>query len=271
MISQYQPHRLASSGVLIMLIFAYLVLPHAAAQTDRGDSFIDTDSRQSLKNDSKAAATKWSGSVGVAFIDAEDGSKIKLTPFTLDVKLKTDTTLKIEGDGYGRIDFAGNTTQGFNNITLIASQVVYRDAVSRVRLSLGATTPGSSGIGSQSAKQRVSANYTRNINTNWSVQASGKLTRRNQEPRAGESRMEQSARLQTTYTFDADSPTSRPPSALIIQIERDYRRGVGGSSKATASYEFPLSATLSGSIGFTRGLTPGLRDNTVAFDLLFGF
>jgi hypothetical protein len=40
--------------------------------------------------------------------------------------------------------------------------------------------------------------------------------------------------------------------------------------KVSMSPIFPLSAKLGASIGATRSLTTGLRDNTLAFDLLHG-
>ena len=222
-------------------------------------------------NAKPAAAIEWFGSVGATYIDAEDGSKIWLTPFSLDAQLNRDTTVRVEGDGYGHIDIDGNKTQGFSNVSLIASHVVYRNEASRVRLALGATAPGSSGIGSNGAKQRISASYSRRLSPNWSMLASGRLIRRNRDPLAGQSRFEQYGRVQTSYTLDAPAASRLLPRAVIVLLERSYRHGAGGSTQATASYEFPLSAKFGASIGFTRGLSAGLRDNTVAFDLLFGF
>ena len=250
-----------------------LAQPAFAADTDRGEFFTDSNTRDLRQDERKpASAIAWFGSFGTTYIDAEDGSKIWLTPFYLDATVNRNTTFTIESDGYGRIDFGGNTTQGFSNITLIASQVVYRSEASRLRLGVGASAPGSSGIGSQGGKQRISASYSRQLSSNWSLLASGRLSRRNQEPRPGERRIEQFGRLQTSYTFDTTPKAlGLLPRALVLRLERGYRHGAGGSSQATASYEFPLSAKLGASIGVTRGLTAGLRDNTFAFDLLFGF
>ena len=255
------------------LMAACLALPvFAADSADRNELLSNPVIRELPPNDDKpASAIEWFGSVGATYIDAQDGSKLWLTPFALDAQLNRDTTLRVEGDGFGHIDLDGNTTQGFSNVTLIASHVVFRNEASRVRLAVGASAPGSDGIGSSGAKQRVSASYSRNLSSRWSMLAAGRLTRRNQDPLPGASRIEQYGRLQTGYTLDPPIASSLLPRAVFVLIERTYRHGAGGATQATASYEFPLSATLGGSISFTRGLSTGLRDNTVAFDLLFGF
>jgi hypothetical protein len=255
------------------LVTAWLALPVLAAEPDRSEAFTASDLRDLRRGSETSGSTPnpWFGSVGAAYIHAEDGSRTWLTPFSLDFRLNRNTTLTLEGDGYGRIAFDGTTTRGFNNVTLIASQVVYRDKASRLRLAVGATAPGSSGIGSRGSRQRVSASYSRTLSEHWALGLSAKLTRRNQQPRPGESRMEQSARVQTTYTFDERQPAGLLPPALVFQLEREHRRGAGGLTQATARYEFPLTRQLGASIGFTRGLTAGLRDHTFAFDLLFSF
>ena len=249
-----------------------MALPVFAAEPDRGDAFTASDLRDLRRaSDTAGSSNQWFGSAGMAYIRAEDGGRIWLTPFSLDARLNRNTTLTLEGDGFGRISVDGTTTRGFNNVTLIASQVVYRDDASRLRLAVGATAPGSSGIGSRGSKHRISASYSRTLSEHWAVGLSAKLTRRNQEPRPGESRLEQSGRLQTTYTFDERVPAGLLPPALVFQLERDHRRGAGGLTEASARYEFPLTRKLGASIGFTRGLTARLRDNTFAFDLLFSF
>ena len=251
---------------------AWLALPALAEGPDRSETFTASDIRDLRQGNEKSDSTnQWFGSAGVVYIRAEDGARIWLTPISLDARLNRNTTLTLEGDGFGRIALDGTTTRGFNNVTLIASHVVYRDEASRLRLAVGATAPGSSGIGSGGSKQRISASYSRTLSEHWALGLSAKLTRRNQNPHPGESRMEHSARLQTTYTFDERQPAGLLPPALVFKIERDHRRGAGGLTEATASYEFPLARKLAASIGFTRGLTAGLRDNTFAVDLLFSF
>lgn len=257
---------------LVIVAAHGLMLPAMAAEPDNSDAFTASDIRDLRQaNDQVRPANQWFGSLGAAYIHAEDGSRIWLTPFSFDARLNRNTTLTLEGDGFGSIAADGSTVRGFNNVTLIASQVVYRDDASRLRLAVGATAPGSSGIGSRHSKQRISARYSRTLSEHWTVGVSAKLTRRSQEPRPGESRLEQSGRVQTTYTFNERQPSSLLPPALVFQLERDYRRGAGGLTEATARYEFPLSRKLGASVGFTRGLTDGLRDNTLAFDLLFSF
>lgn len=265
-------HYPAAAFLIGLLLAAGPAAPLFAADTVRGEFVPETDLRDLRKDGDKVpAGVAWFGSLGVSHIDAEDGSKLWLTPFTLDAELSRDTFVRIEGDGYGHVDLGGVKTQGFNNLTLIASQVVYRDEASRVRLSLGATAPGSSGIGSRGAKQRIAASYSRQLSRSWSVLVSGRLNRRNQDPLPGASRIEQFGRLQTSYALDDPNASRLLQRAVVVQLQRDYRHGAGGSTQATASYEFPLGAKLGGSIGYTRGLSPGLRDNTVAFDLLFAF
>jgi hypothetical protein len=267
------PHRPANARILSLLVATCLALPvFAADNTDRSELLANPAIRELPQGDEKPDSIEWFGSVGATYIAAEDGSKLWLTPFSLDAQLNRDTTLRVEGDGFGHFDLDGSTTQGFSNLTLIASQVVYRNEASRVRLALGASAPGSRGIGSSGgAKQRIDASYSRRLSPNWSMLAAGRLTRRNQDPLPGASRIEQYGRLQTSYTLDQPIASSLLPRAVIVLLERTYRHGASGASQATASYEFPLSARLGGSISFTRGLSAGLRDNTVAFDLLFGF
>jgi hypothetical protein len=262
----------APGRLFSFLVAACLALPVFAADgADRSELLTNPVIRELPPGDDKPDAIEWFGSVGATYIDAEDGSKLWLTPFTLDAQLSRDTTLRVEGDGFGHIDFDGSTTQGFSNVTLIASQVVFRNEASRVRLAIGASAPGSNGTGSSGAKQRVSASYSRNLSPSWSLLAAGRLTRRNQDPLPGASRIEQYGRLQAGYTLDPPIATSLLPRAVTVLLERTYRHGAGGTTQATASYEFPLSAKLGGAISFTRGLSTGLRDNTLAFDLLFGF
>lgn len=267
------PHHPAKARVLGLLVATCLALPvFAADSAERSELLANPAIRELPQSDEKpASAIEWFGSIGATYIAAEDGSKIWLTPFTLDAQLNRDTTLRIEGDGFGHIALDGNRTQGFSNLTLIASHVVYRNEASRVRLAVGASAPGSHGIGSSGAKQRVAASYSRRLSPNWSLLAAGRLTRRNQDPLPGASRIEQYGRLQTSYTLDQPIASSLLPRAVTVLLERNYRHGAGGATQATASYEFPLGARLGGSISFTRGLSAGLRDNTVAFDLLFGF
>jgi hypothetical protein len=258
--------------VIAITVVVCLALPALAAEPDRSEAFTASDIRDLRRGSEKSGASDlWFGSVGAAYIRAEDGARVWLTPVSLDYQLNRDTTLTLESDGYGRIASDGTTTSGFNNLTLIASRVVYRDDASRLRLAIGATAPGSSGIGSRGSKQRISASYSRTLSEHWALGLSAKLTRRNQELRAGESRFEQSGRVQTTYTFDERQPAGLLPPALVFQLEREHRRGAGGLTEATAKVEFPLSRKLGASLGFSRGLTAGLRDNTFAFDLLFSF
>jgi hypothetical protein len=258
--------------VIAITVVVCLALPALAAEPDRSEAFTASDIRDLRRGSEKSGASDlWFGSVGAAYIRAEDGARVWLTPVSLDYRLNRDTTLTLESDGYGRIAVDDTTTSGFNNLTLIASRVVYRDDASRLRLAIGATAPGSSGIGSRGSKQRISASYSRTLSEHWALGLSAKLTRRNQELRAGESRFEQSGRVQTTYTFDERQPAGLLPPALVFQLEREHRRGAGGLTEATAKVEFPLSRKLGASLGFSRGLTAGLRDNTFAFDLLFSF
>ena len=269
---RFRLHRHAIARLPGLLTAIFPALPAFAADMDRSEFFTGSNTLDVRQDDRKPAfAVEWFGSVGATYIDAEDGGKIALTPFFLDATVNRNTMFTIEGDGYGRIDFGGNRTQGFSNFVLTASQVVYRSEASRLRLGVGASVPGSSGIGSQGGKQRISASYSRQLSSQWAVLVSGRLSRRNQEPRPGERRVEQFGRVQTSYTPDMAEASGLLPRALIFRLERGHRHGAGGSSQASASYEFPLSAKLGASIGFTRGLTAGLRDNTVAFDLLFGF
>ena len=233
--------------------------------------FVDKSAQRVAPQDG-GAAIEWSGSLGLAFIDAQDGGKTWLTPFSLEAGLTRNTTVKLEGDGYGRTSFEGDVTQGFNNLTLTASHVVYRDDASRLRLAIGATAPGSSGVGSRGARQRISASYSRRLSSQWAVQVSARLNRRNDDPRPDESRFNKLERLRATYLFEAAPTQTRYiERALIMQLERDYRRGAGGLTQAMLNYEFPLTNKLGASIGFSRGLTSGLRDNTLAFDLLYTF
>jgi hypothetical protein len=258
-----------SAAVLVVVTFLAIrsVLPALAAEPDRSEPATASDSWDLRRNNPELSGPRrWFGSIGAAHTRAEDRSRTWSTPFFIDYKLDRDTTFTLEGDGYSWISADGATAQGFNNLTLIASQVVYRDEASRLRLSAGATSPGTSGIGSRGSRQRISANYRRYFGEHWTAGLSARLIRRNEALRPGEDRVERYGRLETVYTFDESQP-----AALVLELERKYRRGAGGSTDATVRYEFPLTRTLGASLGFTRGLTTGLRDNTFAVDLLFSF
>ncbi len=244
-----------------------LVASALAADPVRSDS-IDNSGTRKLGG---APATQWFGSVGISYIDAEDSAKTWLTPFSLEARLTRDTAIRLEGDGYGQTNFDGDKTSGLNNLTLIASHVIYRDESSRLRMAIGATAPGSSGVGSRGSRQRVSASFTQQLDSRWAIQLSARLNRRNEDLRPGESRIEKFGRIKMTYDLDEASRSTYVQRAVIAQIERDYRTGAGGSTQATVSYEFPLSNEMGVGIGIARGLTSGLRDNTLAFDLLYAF
>ena len=74
--------------------------------------------------------------------------------------------------------------------------------------------------------------------------------------------------MQLAYNFDGDT-------LAIVQLERARRPGVSNASAATFSYQMPIGKTaggpLLGIINYSRGLTEGVRDNTIEIDVCLRF
>lgn len=82
---------------LVFLVTAWLALPVLAAEPDRSDAFTASDIRDLPRGTgSSSPANPWFGSAGAAYIRAEDGGRIWLTPFSLDARLNRNTALTLE-------------------------------------------------------------------------------------------------------------------------------------------------------------------------------
>lgn len=216
--------------------------------------------------------TQWQASVGAAYTRAEDGSRILLTPFALDASLTRNTSVKVEGDGFGRITQDGEVLRGFNNVTLTLSQVLHRDTQQRLRIGAGLTIPARGELGSRNTRQIALVSYTRALQPHWEAGVSAKLTRRSGTLREDAGRVEQSGRIKLLYLPDADASTRQAVErSVLLELMREHRRGAGGYTEATVGCEWPVGPSWGAGLRLSRGLTTGLRDTTLALDWIVVF
>ncbi len=223
-----------------------------------------------------APAVAWDVSIGVAYTDAEDDTKVWNTPFVLKATFNDRIdSLKVTGDGYTRVKAPdGETANGFSDVSLGFAHTFYKKVenqrATKLLGSLGYTIPSHGEVGSSSGKARIGATYLAPLVGAWDGLVTASLSRSSAEPAPGTSRVGRSIFVQAAYSFK-----DAPGSDVAFQFSRSYRQGVGGSSQATAAYEFPVTSKGEngwiGSLSFTRGLTSGSRDNSIEFDLSLSF
>jgi hypothetical protein len=233
---------------------------------------------QVLAQPASAEATRnnlstWQASFGLAHTRAQDGTRITYTPLELNWRVTPNTGLRLQTDGWGRVSLNGQTDRGFNNITLSASQTLLRDADQRLRVAVGLTIPAHGELGSRHYRQLASVAYSRAWAARWDAGLVLKATRRDGAQDPGVSRVEYSARARLSYATPAPSDAGNAAVARNIFSEwlRETRSGVGGYSELTMGYEWPLGSQQGLALRYSRGFTPGLRDNTYALDWLLTF
>jgi len=207
----------------------------------------------------------WKLTLGVAAVEAESGDKFVTTPFLLRARFNEGkTALKLSGDGYlqGHVD--GEPVSGFNDLNLMMTQAMALNTV----LEAGVTFPAGGEVGSTHARQRLGALYHHVFSRRWEGQLHGRLTHYNTDPKPDVSPIRRQGVAQLAYNLD------RPNSDVLLQLSRTYRPGSASATSVTGVYEFALSdkrRPTMASVGFTRGITSGVHDNTAEFDISLRF
>ena len=270
--------------VLVLLALAGPAIP-AGPGVDALSSRIDArtyrlESRvagREIKSLDRAAAEAappiaWDMSIGIAYTDAQDGSKSTSSPFLLKAKFNEGkTSIKLTGDGFARVKTSDGSSSGLSDVTVTLAHLLGShktiDGTAKLVGEIGYTIPSHSDVGSTKGRERIGLAFSLPFSQAWAGRASARLIRFEEDPPAGVSRVSRSGIVQTTYTF-----LDAPGTDIVIQLERSYRPGAGGTSQATVTYDFPMTYKgFIGSIGFTRGLTSGARDNSLEFDISLSF
>ena len=265
-------------GPYICLMLATIGAPLEAAAQTAVESVAGSDAR-SLRRDARLTVQDltelrarpappgidWKLTLGLATTDAENGGKRWATPFQLRARFNEGrTAFKLSGDGYSHLHAQSRTTAGITDLNAIATQLVTEDLLAEV----GVTLPARGEAGSSAGRERIGLAYNRVLSRHWEAQVRARLVRYDTDPRPGVSRIRRQGLVQVAYNFDA------PHTDLLFQLLRNYRPGSSSASQAAIIYEFPLEQKRRpaiGAIGFTRGLSPHVRDNTLEFDVSVRF
>ena len=211
------------------------------------------------------APEKWEASVGLAYTDGESGTQTWVTPFVVSRAFNNErSTFRFSGPGVVDTESNGASKSGIGDVTAALVHTLYKGQGGAVLSGdLALTVPTGGDVGSKNAKERIGGSFRRPLSENWTGTGSLKVTRHNGTLRAGVGRTSQSALLQGSYKF------SKVRKA-IVQLQRSYREGVGGTNALAGTYGFPIGG-FAGSVSYSRGLTAGARDNSIQFDLGFKF
>lgn len=218
-----------------------------------------------------APAPKWAGTVGLAYTDGEDGSKTWNAPYFLQRALGEKDAFRIFGDGWTHVD-PGAGGEDKSGIADVGIAYVRQLAGSKsgpkwsVGGDVGFMLPTGGDVGSSNGKVRLGASAKREFGR-WTGSLGGRLIRLNGAVADHTSRYARAGLAGLDYDLGGDRTAS-------LQLSRSYRPGAGGSTQASAAYEWPFGALkreLTGALSFTRGVTSGSRDNAIQFDLGFKF
>jgi len=255
-------------SVLLALVSLNAVAQTAPERSERGDV-------RELRRDGMLAAQEFAERdrrpadqrllLGVAYTDAESGEERWVTPFEYRVRFNERRTyIKISGDGYVDSRSEEGHFTGFTNINVALTHRLAQG----LRGTLGATLPSGTEVGSQSGRTRAGLSYEHELWDRWSGLVKAQLVRYEADPDPGESRVRRQALAQIAYTFDADT-------LAFAQLERFYRPGVVSASVASVGYQMPIGRTAGGPmvgvVTYSRGLSDGLHDNTIEFDVCLRF
>ena len=210
---------------------------------------------------------QWTVDAGMSFTDRENGSEITSTPFALKAILNGKrTTVRLAGDGYTRIDRGGSTDSGLSDFLVAATHQIWPSAFSTTRLvgEFGILIPSGGDVGSSDAGQRLGATYATPLGGGFSTAATGRLTRTNADTAPGVSRITRTVSGEVGYTFEEVND-------VALSLSRGYRPGVGGTTKAGASYTRTLDGGQRITGGYTRGLTDGAKDNSFLLSVKLPF
>lgn len=133
---------------------------------------------------------------------------------------------------------------------------------------VGLTIPTDGEVGSRRGRERVSLSYERGLWDKWSALIKAQVVRFDADPGPGESRYRRHGLVQLVYNFGSET-------LALAQLERAHRPGVSSAGAATFTYQRPVGRTAGGSllgiVNYSRGLTEGVRDNTVELDVCLRF
>jgi hypothetical protein len=203
--------------------------------------------------------------LGVAYTDTESGEQRWVTPFDYRLRFNQHKTyVKVSGDGYVDSRSDEGDASGLANVNV----AVAHKFAEGWRGLLGVTLPTGGEVGSRQGRERVGVSYERDLWQRWSGLVKAQLVRYDADPDPGESRVRRQGLVQIAYSFDADT-------VALAQLERFYRPGVIGASVAALAYQMPIGRTaggpMHGIVTLSRGLSEGLHDNTIEFDVCLRF
>jgi hypothetical protein len=204
----------------------------------------------------------WSLTTGLAYVDAEDGTKVNSVPIEVVAKLPDLYRLKFSSDVYAWVRSEGQKSEGIGDIK-IAGQKVIPFGNDALILGASVTVPSGSEVGGSSARQGLTAVFNKQVNDQFSALIVTGTARTNATLPSGVSRLAYFSVVRGTLTLSSVLD-------LSADFTRSYRRGRGGSNDVSVSAGFVVvPGSIDGSFGVGRGLTRGVRDTTLSADLTF--
>ena len=207
--------------------------------------------------------------LGAAYTDAESEERRWATPFEFRARFNDRKTyFKLSGDGYVvSTPPAEDETDAASGLANVNVGIGHRLAEGW-RGFVGLTIPTHGEVGSKRGRERVSLSYEHGFSKKWSGLIKAQIVRFDADPAPDESRYRRHGLVQLVYNFN-------PETLALVQLERAHRPGVSSASAATVTYQMPIGKTVGGPllgiINYSRGLTEGLRDNTIEFDVCLRF
>ena len=207
--------------------------------------------------------------LGAAYTDAESGERRWATPFEFRARFNDRKTyFKLSGDGYvvstPPAEDETDSASGFANVNV---GIGHRFAEGW-RGFVGLAIPTHGEVGSRRGRERVMLSYERVLWDKWSGLVKAQIVRFDADPQPEESRYRRHGLVQLVYSFN-------PETLALVQLERAHRPGVSSASAATFTYQMPIGRTaggpLLGIVNYSRGLTEGVRDNTIELDVSLRF
>jgi hypothetical protein len=269
------PSRLRWLGVWLQWTIALLASCNALAQTapERAERAeireLRRDSILTAQEIAEPRVADHSLLLGVAYTDAESGERRWATPFEFRTRFnKRRTYFKLSGDGYvvSRPSAEEETDPASGLANLNAG--IGHKLTDNWRGFVGLTIPAHGEVGSKRGRERVSLSYEHGLWDKWSGLIKAQVVRFDADPAPDESRYRYHGLVQLAYNFQENT-------LALAQLERAHRPGVSSASAATFTYQMPIGRTtggpLLGVVNYSRGLTEGLRDNTIEFDICLRF
>jgi hypothetical protein len=207
-------------------------------------------------------SVEWSLTAGLAYVDAEDGTKVNSVPIEVVAKLPDLYRLKFSSDVYTWVRSGGQKSEGIGDLK-IAGQKVIPFGNDALILGASVTVPSGSEVGGSSARQGLTAVFNKQFSDQFSALIVAGTARTNATLPAGVSRLAYFSVVRGTFTL-------APTLDFSADFTRSYRRGGGGSNEVSVSAGFVVvPGSIDGSVGVGRGLTSGGRDTTISADITF--